>query len=168
MVRLDSFMLEDVEAHLAGEDEETAHRFGWWPKRSTPETVASAIRRWNDAWATSGPTRVFAVRNASTGQLMGHCELRYKEAGIAHVSYSTGCAHRGRGYASRALRLLSAWAFRDAGVERLELYVEPDNAASPSVAHNAGFQQEGLLRMQGRGGAGRHDMILYAKLPTDP
>jgi len=168
VVRVDGFTLEDVEAHLAGEDEQTARRSGWWPKRSTPETVANAIRRWNDAWATSGPTRAFAVRDAATGQLVGHCELRHQEAGIAHVSYSTGWANRGRGYASRALRLLSAWAFREADVERLELYVEPDNTASRGVARRAGFQQEGLLRMQGRGSTGRHDMILYARLPADP
>jgi hypothetical protein len=26
---------DDVAAHVAGEDEETARRFGWWPKHST-------------------------------------------------------------------------------------------------------------------------------------
>jgi RimJ/RimL family protein N-acetyltransferase len=168
VVRLDGFTLEDVEAQLAGEDEETARRFGWWPKRSTPETVAAAIGQWSAEWAAAGPVRAFAVRAAATGALVGHCELRLQDAGIAHVSYSTGRAHRGRGYASRALRLLSEWAFRAAGVERLELYAEPDNAASRGVARKAGFHEEGLLRKQGRGSTGRHDMILHAKLPTDP
>jgi hypothetical protein len=33
---------EDAAAHAAGEDEETARRFGWWPARSTEETVRAA------------------------------------------------------------------------------------------------------------------------------
>ena len=44
VVRLDGLTLEDVEAHLAGADEETARRLGWWPKTSTVETVSLAIR----------------------------------------------------------------------------------------------------------------------------
>jgi hypothetical protein len=35
----------DIPAHLAGEDEETARRFGWWPKTSTPATVRDAFAR---------------------------------------------------------------------------------------------------------------------------
>jgi hypothetical protein len=35
---------DDVVAHVAGEDEETARRFGWWPKQSTEETVRAADR----------------------------------------------------------------------------------------------------------------------------
>jgi len=32
----------EVAAHVAGEDEETARRFGWWPAYSTEETVRAA------------------------------------------------------------------------------------------------------------------------------
>jgi RimJ/RimL family protein N-acetyltransferase len=63
------------------------------------------------------------------------------------------------------LALRSEWAFCALGVERLELYVEPDNAASRSVARKAGFL-EGLLRKHGRRGTECHDMILCSKLPS--
>ena len=144
VVVLDGFTLDDVDAHLAGEDRETAIRFGWWPKQSTRDTVTTAIRDWTDAWANAGSMRAFAVRIAPTRELVGHCELRIKADGIAHVSYSTGSAHRRRGHASRALRLLAAWAFRELDIGRLELYVEPDNVASRGVARNAGFVEEGV------------------------
>jgi hypothetical protein len=43
---------EDVVTHVAGEDEETARRFGWWPNRSTEKTVQAAYadraRSWHD------------------------------------------------------------------------------------------------------------------------
>lgn len=32
----------DVARHLSGEDEETARRFGWWPRHSTEQTVLDA------------------------------------------------------------------------------------------------------------------------------
>jgi hypothetical protein len=42
-VVLTGYGLEDVDDHLAGEDEEMAWQFGWWPKRSTAETVVAAF-----------------------------------------------------------------------------------------------------------------------------
>jgi RimJ/RimL family protein N-acetyltransferase len=68
-VVLTGYGLEDVDDHLAGEDEETARQFGWWPKRSTAEMVAAAFRAWAQDWAHDGPTRAFAVRDRRTGAL---------------------------------------------------------------------------------------------------
>ncbi|MBA2384151.1 MAG: hypothetical protein H0V68_05750 [Actinobacteria bacterium] len=48
VVVLDAFTLDDVSAHLAGEDEEQARRFGWHPARSTEEGVRRAILRWEE------------------------------------------------------------------------------------------------------------------------
>lgn len=65
VIVLDHFTAADVSAHLAGEDEETARRFGWWPESSTEETVRAAYERWARNWAESGPVRAFAVRDLS-------------------------------------------------------------------------------------------------------
>jgi RimJ/RimL family protein N-acetyltransferase len=167
VVRLDGFTFDDVAAHLAGEDEEIARRFAWWPRRSTLETVRAAICRWTDGWATGGATRAFAVREVATGRLVGHCELRVQDDDIAHASYSTAAHARRLGYAARALRLASDWGFRELAIIRLELYIEPDNAASRAVARRAGFVEEGLLRCRLRIGEARRDAILYAKLASD-
>jgi hypothetical protein len=45
-VILDLFQLEDAESHLAGEDEELARRFGWFPRQSTLMGVRESIARW--------------------------------------------------------------------------------------------------------------------------
>jgi uncharacterized protein YjiS (DUF1127 family) len=162
-VILNGFTLDDVEAHLAGEDEETARRFGWWPRRSTAATVASAIRRWEEAQARRALSRCGALSRANWS---GTASFGSKEM-ESRMSPTTGCGSRRCGDASRALRLMSDWALRELGVERLELYVEPDNAPSRAVARKAGFVEEGLLRKQGRSSFGRHDMLLYSRLPTD-
>ena len=37
VIGLDQYPDADVAAHLAGEDEETARRFGWWPESSASQ-----------------------------------------------------------------------------------------------------------------------------------
>ncbi len=167
VVMLTTFTLDDAEAHLAGEDDEQARRFGWYPARSTIETVRRAITRWQEDWRAGGLTRAFAARDAANGALVGGCEVRLVGDGIGNMSYWIFPDYRGRGFASRAARLACAWAFATLGVERMEVYVEVDNLASRGVARKAGFTQEGILRKQARIGPERRDMVLYARLATD-
>jgi RimJ/RimL family protein N-acetyltransferase len=81
------------------------------------------------------------------------------------MSYWTFPPFRGRGYATRGIRLVCDWAFAELGVERMEIYVEADNLASRGAARRARFTEEGVLR--GRFGAERRDLVLYSRLPSD-
>jgi RimJ/RimL family protein N-acetyltransferase len=130
----------EVAAHLAGEDEETARRFGWWPASSTEETVRAAYANWARNWQEDGPVRAFAARDPESGALVGNCELRIGPGGTGEVSYWTHAGKRGRGYARNALALLAGYA-ASIGVTRLEAHVAPDNHASRHVAEAAGFTQ---------------------------
>lgn len=130
----------EVAAHVAGEDEETARRFGWWPARSTEETVRAAYATWARNWQDDGPVRAFAARDPGSGALVGNCELRIGPDGTGEVSYWTHAGQRGRGYARNALALLVGYA-ASIGVTRLEAHVAPDNHASRHVAEAAGFIQ---------------------------
>jgi RimJ/RimL family protein N-acetyltransferase len=143
-VTLTGYRAQDIEAHLAGEDEETARRFGWWPQRSTADGVAAAFARWAADWEAGRPTRTFATRATTTGCLLGGCELRIQPDGSGHVSYWTGASHRGNGYATRALSLLCGYA-ASVGITHLEAHVAPDNAASRRVAEGAGFEAADTL-----------------------
>jgi [ribosomal protein S5]-alanine N-acetyltransferase len=167
VVQLDEFGPGDVDAHLANEDEEMARRFGWWPNRSTVRHVRAAFDSWAESWASNGAVRPFAVRVVATATLVGTCELRLEDDQIARASYSVGPHARRQGFASRALRLATQWAFDCLGVARIELYIEPDNAASRGVARHCGFLEEGLLRGRLRIGDARGDALLYARLATD-
>jgi ribosomal-protein-alanine N-acetyltransferase len=130
--------------------------------------VRAAIRGWQKQWRSGGRTRAFAARDARSGELVGGCEIRLREHGIAELSYWVFPSNRGRGMACRAVRLACDYAFADLGVERVELYIEPDNLASRGVARSAGFREEGVLRSQGVTVTGeRRDMVLYSRLPSD-
>lgn len=143
-VTLNGYTDDDVADHLAGEDEETARRFGWWPEKSTEDGVRAAFRRWSYSWETGGPTRTFATRDAATGRLLGGCELRLQPDGSAHVSYWTSASARRRGHASRALALLLDYG-RSIGIARFEAHVAVDNLASRRVSEKAGFRLAGTF-----------------------
>ncbi|MFN2472268.1 MAG: GNAT family N-acetyltransferase [Gaiellaceae bacterium] len=138
VVVLDRFRAEDEAAHLAGEDEEQARRFGWWPKRSGPAQFRRMLVDGEAAWQDGGPRLKLAAR--VDGTLVGGCELRLTASGPARVSYWTFPEHRHRGYASRSLRLLAEWPIGELGVKQLEAHIEPDNLASLGAARRAGFR----------------------------
>lgn len=136
VVTLDGHRLDDAAAHRAGEDAEMRRRFGA-PRAATLDETRAAIARWRAAWAADGPMFAYAVR--VEGALVGGCELRPEAGGVANVSYWIFPAHRGRGYAARALRLLAGAAES----LRLEARIEADNWASIRVAVAAGFVAAG-------------------------
>src|SRR6266568_2231643 len=53
---------------------------------------------------------------------------------------------RGKGLVTRALLLVSRWAFNELGVQRISLLTDPRNASSLRAAERAGFHREGVLR----------------------
>jgi RimJ/RimL family protein N-acetyltransferase len=169
VVVLDGFTPGDEDAHLAGEDEEQARRFGWFPERSTAATVRAAFSRWNEGWKAEGSTRAFAMREPGSGTLVGGCEIRVRPEGIGEISYWTFPQHRRKGFATHGVRLLCAFAFSDLGVDRIEARVEPDNRSSRRVVEGAGFIETGYLPKADRTMSGEaRDMVLYSVSPGDP
>jgi RimJ/RimL family protein N-acetyltransferase len=134
----------EAAAHAAGEDEETARRFGWWPAYSTEETVRAAYADWAKNWQNDGPVRAFAARDPGSGVLVGGCELRIGPDGTGEVSYWTHASQRGRGYARNALALLVGYA-ASIGVIGLEAHVSSGNHASRRVAEAVGFAHAGTV-----------------------
>jgi RimJ/RimL family protein N-acetyltransferase len=165
VVVLDAWTLADVAAQLAGEDDEQAWRFGWFPRRSTEETVRAAIERWREQWRSDGCTRAFATRDAVGGALVGGCELRLQENRVGHCSYWTFPAWRCRGYAARALRLLCEYAFAELAVVRVEAQIEADNVGSRGVVRAAGLIEQGVLCSRAAGWEGpRREIVVYARV----
>jgi RimJ/RimL family protein N-acetyltransferase len=99
-------------------------------------------------------------RNGDTDELLGAIDVRLGE--IGSIGYWVGPWARNRGVATRALRLLGAWAIRDGGVRRLELITHPDNLASQRVAEKAGFVREGTRIHDPPFRDGRRENALFA------
>ena len=101
-------------------------------------------------------------------EYLGEVALRLEDRSIANLEYWLLPESRGRALATRAVRLVSTWAFEELGIARLQLWTEPENLASQRVAERSGFQREGLLRSNDEIGGRRVDSVLYARLPSDP
>lgn len=68
----------------------------------------------------------------------------------------------------RWTRVLADWAFAERGLARLELHVDPANAASLRVAEKASFAFEGVLRSYEEIKGVRHDVAIHARLASAP
>ncbi len=104
------------------------------------EHSRKVIASW-EAERRAGTRFTFAVRSATSGELLGGCELLPKDAGTANVSYWTHPRHRGEGVATRAVAILAADVAPDLGFRRLEIVTDPDNVPSRRVAELNGFEE---------------------------
>ena len=59
------------------------------------------------------------------------------------VGYAVHEEHRGNGYATELLELLTAWALARPEVDVVRATIRPDNSASLRVAEKAGFTHDG-------------------------
>jgi RimJ/RimL family protein N-acetyltransferase len=160
IVLLDAHRFEDAEAHLLGEDEEMRRRFNSL-RPATLEETRQAVERWIAGRADGVPMFAYALREVS-GQLVGGCELRMRSASSANLSYWVFPSFRGRGFALRAVNLLSAAADAIPGLRRLEVRIAPDNESSRRVAVKAGFIESGRVKEKVRTGS-FSTMLLYAR-----
>ncbi len=104
---------------------------------------------------------------AQTTRFLGAIGFRLPAPAVGEVGYWLAAPARGRGVATRAVRLLCAWAFEELSLARIQLHTLPGNVASERLAERAGFTREGLLRsfaeMKGR----RVDINMFSLLPGE-
>lgn len=151
--------------------------------RSLPESIASSVpavvpdRAGTFQGCAGAPSRwlageraVLTIRDAASGRFAGQISLfrHEKTVGEAMIGYGLMPTWRGRGYATRAVRLLAAWAFHHAGIARLVAGTSPENVDSQRVLERAGFRREAYQRSRLPGPDGtRCDDVLYGLLPSD-
>jgi RimJ/RimL family protein N-acetyltransferase len=86
----------------------------------------------------------------------------------ANIGYWIGEPYWGRGIATRAVRALSAYAFANFPIERLQAEVFAWNPASARVLEKSGYTQEGRARRSVLKAGQVIDGLLYARLRGDP
>jgi RimJ/RimL family protein N-acetyltransferase len=159
VVTLRPFERNDVEAIVAACQDPEIPR---WTSVPSPYTEADAL-----AWLESGEEESFAVVDRSSGELLGSIGVRFPDDGLAEVGYWVAKEARGRGVATRALVLVSAWVFERADVGRLQLRADTKNLASQRVAEKAGFVREGVLRSGLALKGERRDAVMYSLVRED-
>jgi RimJ/RimL family protein N-acetyltransferase len=88
-----------------------------------------------------------------------------RERGSAEIGYWVAAPARGRGIATRAVRLACDWAVRELGLEQLEIMAHEDNPASQGVARAAGFVESGEQHVGPGGGLAEGRYVVHAWRP---
>jgi [ribosomal protein S5]-alanine N-acetyltransferase len=137
------------------------------PATFTPAEGLAWIERQRGR-ADNGEGLSLAIADAGSGEAVGLVVLLYRrQRGTVEIGYWLIPRARGRRLASRAVALVARWALTEAGLERVEALVEPDNIASRRVLETAGFRQEGHLRSYLVFNRGRADALIYSLLRSD-
>jgi RimJ/RimL family protein N-acetyltransferase len=143
-------------------------RFTRVPEPAPEGFAATWLARYEEGRA-DGTREAFAIVDEADGRFLGLALAPSidRESATLELGYVVAPADRGRGVATAALRLLTEWAFAEAGAERIELLISVQNIASKRVAERCGYRRDGVLRSayfkQGR----REDTELWSRLATD-
>lgn len=146
---------------------DTQRWMGWRYEGGTPteEDIHGNIERAARAWE-EGTWAPLGIVEAPTDRVVGGVVLRLAGDGVAEVAYFLHSSARGRGLATRAVRLICRWGFDELGLCRIELRAHPENVASHRVAERAGFTLEGVERRPEPWPSGDvFDPVLYALVP---
>jgi len=84
----------------------------------------------------------FTIERKEDGVLVGNCSLKLKD-GRYELGYWIAKQYWGRGYATEAVRRLTAFAFRDLKADSLRAGWYHDNPASGRVLEKVGFLPDG-------------------------
>ncbi|MGA4837868.1 GNAT family N-acetyltransferase [Streptomyces sp. G45] len=147
VIALTPLTLDDLDAHLAGEDDQLVRWLSGGP--STRDGTAAYLRHCMDQWAHGGTLRAFGVRAGEHGTLAGTVDVRLAmpgwPTGEVNIAYGLYPRWRGQGLATRAVALIGRYAAAE-GASVGVIRVEPGNPASAAVARRAGFGHAGQER----------------------
>lgn len=110
----------------------------WTPIVSPFDTEAAGARLERSRRLRADGTAILLAITVDGGAPLGEVMLRRAPEGT-ELGYAVGPAHRGRGLAARAVRVMAGYAFGELGAEQVILELEAENDASVAVAGRAGF-----------------------------
>jgi RimJ/RimL family protein N-acetyltransferase len=149
----------------ASRDPETQRRLNDGPL--SEEAQRESASRAEQQWAT-GKGAPFVIADARDDRPLGLLNLQLREdEEVANLAVSVFPEARGRGIASRALRLGALWGLRDLGLARVAAEAAVDNHASIRAIEKAGFQREGTLRAHCKTHGSRHDCVMFSLVASD-
>jgi RimJ/RimL family protein N-acetyltransferase len=164
VVTLRGWRRDDASAVFAACQDPLIVRFIPIPQPYT-EAVAAEYVQMAAAETVAGTAAHFAIADAIDDTVLGSISRHPLRGHHASFGYWLAPGARGRGVATRALRLIADCTLATTEVIRLELYTENENEASGRVAERAGFVREGIrlawdLDRQGH----PFDAVFYARI----
>jgi RimJ/RimL family protein N-acetyltransferase len=136
----------DADALAAACQDPEIPRWTMVPSPYTREDAVRFLARAAAEAASGESVKLLAVD--PEGRLLGSFSLMdlRREPGYGEIGYWLAAEARGRGVATRAVRLLTDWGHRTLGLERIEIHVDVENTPSHRVAERAGYERlDGLI-----------------------
>jgi RimJ/RimL family protein N-acetyltransferase len=138
------------------------------PTVPSEDFVPSWLGMYEEGWR-DGSRAGFAIETREGEFLgVGFFVRIEREARQGEIGYIVGPAARGRGVATRTLRLLTDWGFSELELERIELWIDTTNPGSERVAERVGYLREGVLRSYWFKENIRRDLGVWSRLRTEP
>jgi ribosomal-protein-alanine N-acetyltransferase len=156
--------LDTLFAHLTDID----NRGDYFPVNVQSETALRKEFQDSGLWSKDEGLLLIIINAQQT--LIGHIEF-FKPVAyldgyeLSYLIYDP--AETGKGVASEAVSLLVRYLFDSKKVNRIQLVIHPDNAASQRVAAKNGFIEEGVMRGAWYHRGQYHDVKVCALLRED-
>ncbi len=149
----------------ASHDPETRHWLTDEPL--TEDRQRGSVARAEEMWRR-GDSAPFVIADAATDAPLGLLNLQFGgDKEVAELAVSVFPQARGRGVASRALRLGAIWGLRELGLHRVFAETAAENVASVRAIERAGLRREGVLRAHCKTHGRRHNCVIFALVPED-
>lgn len=138
-----------------------------WVPLSSPETIRDFIGRARmQAAADDGFQAVILDPSGAVAGFIGFHSVDWNNRATS-LGYWLAEGQQGRGTMTQAVRALTALAFEEWGLNRVEIRVAPANARSGAIPKRLGFVKEGVLRQAERHGDEFKDSAVYSMLADE-
>ena len=165
-VRLRRPVEEDAEAIASAVQASLSGLARWMPWAVADYDTEMAL-----AWIRkkSDPTEEGFLILGPDDEIVGTCGLNRFDAmnARAELGYWLRGDRTGRGFATRATRLVARYGIEELGLQRIEIIMSTRNEPSRRVAERVGARHEGVLRRRIRLPDGQHDGHMYSIVATD-
>jgi RimJ/RimL family protein N-acetyltransferase len=160
-VRLREWTVDDIEARIAGRDQDTTS-FG-----PTGDQMRTRLHKEIERKPSLEDGGFVSLAVESDGQLVGDIQARAPKngfpPGVCEIGITLFPDARGRGVGRHAVALFTERLFED-GMARVQASTSVDNGAMRRVLELVGYEFEGVLRAFGPTDDGREDYAMYAKV----
>jgi [ribosomal protein S5]-alanine N-acetyltransferase len=168
-LRLRAARIDDAERYAALLSNPQVTRFSNLPDRPKQAAV-DRLMHWMSKLHASRKGCAWIIEDAASNELIGAIRFsRFDHSSrVGEVGYELHHEYWGRGLMTEALRTVVAHGHRRLGLNRIEAWTLPGNAASDRVLEKAGFRFEGKLRQKARFKGAFHDFRMFGRLAEDP
>ncbi len=160
------YTLDDADVLFAAADADRERLSEWLPWLEGMKTVEDE-RRWLEG-ALADPESLLGCGIWVGDELAGGVGLERDPFNVTvEIGYWLRSVFEGRGLVTRASRLLTEHAFTEFGVHKVVIAAGTNNVRSRAVPERLGFQEEAVLREEGRGSKGFYDLVVYGMLEDE-